>query len=238
MASRTRKQLRLWPRSETDLADVLVPWLKERSWEVYQEVQVHRSSGRADIVATQGPLVWVIELKQSFSLSVLDQACYWRHNAHYVSVAVPPVSRRSCAHASELCKSLRLGLLELRKLEHYEIRWAQSVSERVAPYFNRRAQSKTVRDSLCDEQKDWAKAGNADGKFWTPFQGTCKALADYVAKNPGQTMKEVIDQIDHHYSSDAGARAHLAKYIDRGIVAQVLIRRDEKGKLRLYPAKH
>lgn len=232
------KRIRLWPKTETDLADVLVPWLKERGWEVYQEVQIYRGSGRADIVAVQRPLVWVIELKQNFSLSVLDQACHWRHHAHYSSIAVPPVNWRGCRHARELCQALRIGMLELRKLGPYDLKWAETVHERVAPYFHRRAKYKDILESLCEEQKDFAKAGNANGEFWTPFKGTCKALAEYVEKNPGQTMKEVIDRIDHHYASAAGARAHLAKYIERGIVANVLIKRDERNRIRLYPAKH
>ena len=72
---------------EADLAKVVVSWLNEQHWDVYQEVQIHGFGGVADIVAVQGPLVWVIECKTSLSLTVMEQASVWR--VHFRSVAVP-----------------------------------------------------------------------------------------------------------------------------------------------------
>ena len=64
---------------ELELAKSVVEWLQDQHWEVYQEVQ--RYSTTADIVAVQGPLVWVVECKTSLSIGVMLQASRWM--AHY-----------------------------------------------------------------------------------------------------------------------------------------------------------
>ena len=104
------------PVRETDIAKIVIGWLEQLEWECYQEVQVHSYGHIADIVAVKEPLVWVIECKQSLSLSVIEQADGWRPYAHYLSVCVPPRARgrnvpgRSMAF--HLVRLLGIGLLE------------------------------------------------------------------------------------------------------------------------------
>ena len=47
--------------SEQDLAAIVVGWLTERGWDVYQEVAIMGKV--ADIVAVRGPCVWIVECK-------------------------------------------------------------------------------------------------------------------------------------------------------------------------------
>lgn len=55
-----------WTKVESEMAAVLVEDLRERGWEVYQEVTVNGCA--CDIVATQGKIIWAIETKLSMGL--------------------------------------------------------------------------------------------------------------------------------------------------------------------------
>ena len=80
--------------SEAQLAAAVVSHLREHGWEVWQEVRAGRiSDRRADIVATMGRRVMVVETKLSLSAAVVGQAFQWRPYAHWVVVAVPFASR-------------------------------------------------------------------------------------------------------------------------------------------------
>lgn len=116
-----------WPAREEDLGPPVVAWLTAWGWDVYQEVVV--GDGVADIVATRGPVVWIIELKLSFSLSLLDQAYHRRRYAHRVSVAVPKYSRGGSVKLGStrhICDILGIGLLLVAGAgaEHVDERWA------------------------------------------------------------------------------------------------------------------
>ena len=76
--------------AETDVAKVVVAWLRNQHWDVHQEVAPGGGgSPRADIVGVQGRRLYVVEVKTAFSLAVVEQAMGWLRSAHYVSVAVP-----------------------------------------------------------------------------------------------------------------------------------------------------
>ena len=83
---------------ETDIAKPVVSWLQDQGWTVYQEVEVKERGARADIVAIIEPKIWVIEVKRSYGLGVLEQALSWRSLSHYVSIAVPRGKRGQRTH--------------------------------------------------------------------------------------------------------------------------------------------
>ena len=67
--------------TEADLGEKLILWLERNGWEVYQEVQFRGYGGIADIVAVRNKpggsgdkIMWIIELKKSLSLKVMEQA--------------------------------------------------------------------------------------------------------------------------------------------------------------------
>lgn len=93
---------------------------------------------------------------------------------------------------------------------------------------------------LQPEHKTHAKAGaiGAGGR-WTPFRNTCEQLARIVRSQPGVTLKAAVDELKHHYASDAGARSSLAHWIERGKVPGVRLSRSHgtHGSLVLHPTE-
>jgi hypothetical protein len=218
--------------SEEDFAATLVAWLKAAHWEIYQEVEPHRSGSIADIVAVQGPVVWIVETKLSFNPEVLWQATQWNQWAHYVSVAVPTCGRRNERRLllERYARQNGIGVLESSTYDRQEY----DFREEVKPEFVRRpGEVDKLKICLTEERKTYAKAGNADGRRYTPWKATCDAVRRAVEESPGITMKECIDGIKHHYSSNSCARNSMAKWIDAGKVEGVRSKRDGKF-LRLY----
>ena len=227
-----------WPQKESDLAPPLISYLTDLRWEVYQEVQCSYAGDIADLVARQGKLLWVIELKRSLSLEVIAQASIWRRYAHYASVAIPVrrTSRTSKGRqlAEQIVQERGIGILKVQGPESYQPEPSVVTHGVTDAKLNRQAWSDKLRDSLCEEQKTFAVAGNSEGKRWTPFQKTCREVLNVVTKKPGLCMKELVDAVDHHYASDSGARAHLSSWIQEGVVTGVEARREGRY-LRIYP---
>lgn len=210
---------------ETELAEKVVDWLKCQYWEVYQEVQLHPLGPIADIVAVSGKLLWIIECKMGFSLVLLDQIIRWRGYGNFLSVAVPS---KHCGkrYANLFLKNFGIGLLNVSKYDIYEF---------LHPCLVRRRSDKMI-NSLNESHKTFAKAGNSDGKHWTPFQQTCLELQRFVIANPSVYLKDAMGKIKHHYSSNISARTSIGRYLSSGknIVKGVYCVFD-KGKIRLYP---
>lgn len=211
--------------SEETIAAHVVHWLtSEGGWEVYQEVS---AGARADIVATRGLAMHVIEVKTSLSMALLEQAVAWRHHAHMTSVAIPE-RKRGSRDGFAVAALFGLGILEVGPLGRVrEIRRAD---------FSRPKEPEFLRRRLNEAQKTYAPAGNARGRFWSPFQQTCEDLRRFVEKNPGVPLKAAIEGISHHYRTEASARSALAKWIEAGSVPGVVIAKDERGKTVLRPA--
>lgn len=224
-----------WPSKESDLAPGVIAYLQNMRWEVYQEVQIGAGGDIADIVARQGRLVWVIELKKSLSLEVIAQASLWTRRAHFASVAIPQrqTSRRTKGQwlADEVLEWKGLGCFVVNAPTSYS---ETGANVRVMPRLHRKAEVARLREVLCEEHKTFAEAGNAEGRRWTPFQRTCRAVLDAASRKPGMSMKELVDCIDHHYASDKGARAHLASWIKAGTVEGVRVEQEGRA-LRVYP---
>jgi hypothetical protein len=112
----------------------------------------------------------------------------------------------------------------------------RSVYEARTSRFDRKAWTKPIREKLCDEQKSWAPAGNANGARFTPWQATCKRWAEFVAEHPGCTLTEIVTQAQHHYYSDSCARTSMVKWIESGRVPGIEVRRE--GRIvRLFPTE-
>jgi hypothetical protein len=221
-----------WPTSEAELAAAIVAWLTDLHWEVYQEVQPVANYGSvADIVAVQGPLLWIIECKTSFSLKVIEQAYSWRTMAHYVSIAVPAPVRTERDFGAWILKQGGIGKIVAKKhTRGYEI----EVREDLAPRLMRKARVDVIRSILTEEHKTYAQAGNHSSLRWTPFQETCRDLSFYVRSHPGCTLKEALGTVKTHYRSTATARSCLLQWGKDGVVRGVDFRHED-GTWRLYP---
>ena len=206
-------------KSETEIAEIIIPYLKQMGWEIYQEVQIHHSGNIADIVAIQGKLVWVLECKRSLSLDVMAQAYEWRQFAHYISIVVPTKKRWNTQRLLE-------NILDYLGIGCYMVGKPDRISEFVPIKLHRKAMSHYIIQCLTEQHKTWAKAGNANGSRYTPFQHTKDNLICEVRKHPGITIKQLIKNIDHHYSNEASAKGSILHWIHTGIIKGVYLKRD------------
>lgn len=220
-------------KKETELAKRVVNYLQDLKWDVYQEVQLFQYGNIADIVAIQNKIVWVIECKLSFSLNLIAQATTHKTFANYISIAIPEVYKRQYKSRNikqEILSYYGLGCLIVNPLS---ANYYFGVSEDCKPKFNRKASTKYYLDCLCEKHKTWAKAGNAEGLRYTPFQDTVKQFKNYINKNPGCSLKEAIESINHHYHSDSTAKGNILQWIHKGIIKGIKLNL-EKGKYKLY----
>lgn len=200
--------------AETDLARLVVEWLREWNWEVYQEVQHYRGGTVADLVAVQDGLVWIVEVKTSLNLTLLSQAYDWKHYAHFISVAVPTARRSNArATAAMILRDWGIGLIEV----------GQNVNESIEPRLHRRNLAHELRENLREEQKTWAETGNSEGQRYTPFQGTRRSVQQYVKRHPGCTIKDLIENVGHHYSTPSSAKACLLRWIESKVIDGIRI---------------
>lgn len=208
--------------SEIEVAEIIIPYLKEMGWEVYQEVEIHHHGGIADIVATQGNLVWVLECKRTLSLSLMAQAEGWKKLAHYVSIVVPMKKRWTSQRLLE-------RILDYLGIGCYMVSKPDIISEFAPVKLNRKANSDRIRKNLTELHKTWAKAGNARGSRYTPFQHTKDNLIHEVKKHPGITIKELILSIDHHYNSEASAKGSILQWIHKGVIKELELKHEGRG---------
>jgi len=215
--------------AETDIAKKIVAHLSLNAWTVYQEVEPQRGGGIADIVAVCGKLVWVVECKTTLSLALLEQAMMWRGHANYISIAVPESKRHSKGDRAAKMFLHHYGIGMFRTRE-----WSESPSQISAPKLSRK-RTDTIINCLTEQHKTYAEAGNDKGMRWTPFKNTCHELRRYVAENPGAFLKQAMDNIKHHYSSDSTARASISQLLhDRpDLIPGIRIEREGRY-LRLY----
>ncbi len=76
--------------------------------------------------------------------------------------------------------------------------------------------------------------GDNGGGYFTPFNRTCRDVLAVVTREPGITMKKLVDMVDHHYASDTTARNCLRNWIKWDKVPGVEIRY-EKNKMFVHP---
>ena len=198
--------------AETELAAKIVAWLTEQHWTVYQEVQPSRwGGGRADIVAVQGKIVWVIECKTTLSLAVIAQADRWQ--VHFRSVAVPrPKKPRGYAEQGmieKVCRWLGLGIIEVGN--------RTGIRQVVAPPIKREHHKAalTLLGVLKPEHQTAAVAGSKAGGHWTPYRDTMQRVKDFLRGKQGASLKEVMGAVGKgHYASTASCRSNLRKCLE------------------------
>lgn len=210
---------------ETALAGTVVRYLRDLGWDVHQEVSF--GGPRADIVAVFGPQVWVVEAKMSLSLDLLGQALEWRGVAHRVSVAVPKYAKgahRARWTAERILRDYGIGLLRVTPPSEYD-KWVEArvdaVIEARLDRCPRPRDLASLRRSLCEDTRTYAAAGNAEGKFWSPFKATIRDIHRALGEHDGLTTRELVAVITHHYSSDSSARSTLPKWLMDGKIPGV-----------------
>lgn len=208
--------------SEEQIAELVIAWLEEQHWEVYQEVSFWSGGSTVDIIAKKENILWAIEVKKRLNFDVIAQADNNLNWFHFSSVAVPSPSskkrhygvphNRNRDMAKRICKDYGIGVIEISRnvafdgisyIHRYDNQ--SYVNETVAPKLIRK-NHKWVKDQclprLMPEHKTYAKAGSKGGAHFTPYRATMENIKRILATHPGSTLKEIISHLKnkHHYS--------------------------------------
>jgi hypothetical protein len=222
--------------AEQQAAALVVAYLKDLGLDVYQEVSFGDRLQIADIVAVrEGREIWIVEVKASWSLDLLEQLRIHRRfgRAHRIFAAVP--ARKNAHYRASLFRECGFGYIEIH--EEGTSGYLHTKIETMAPRITSQPLPKVLA-KLEEGHKTHAKAGAPGAKGrWSPFRATCEALLEVVKKNPGICLSAAMGQIKHHYRSDAGARSSIAVWVKRGSVPGVQVYRQGRI-LALYPSDH
>lgn len=209
--------------SEATIAEGIITWLKESGHEVWEEVCPLKGSGRCDIVAKSNGIVWAIEVKNSLNFEVINQAYNWLFHAHKVSIAVPYCStwRKNNQIIRAILKQSGIGLILINKTwrytEDFKTKDLFEIIEEIKPHFNRKI-DKILLNMLQPELQKFGKAGTQSSDYYTPFRMTCDNLKTFLRNHPNSTMKEIVNDIEHHYDSDSCAKASLMQWINKKVI--------------------
>ena len=97
------------------------------------------------------------------------------------------------------------------------------VREIVHPKLNRHTNNKRLIERLHERNKrslPGSKSG--DSAKITAFGVTVENAVRYVRRHPGCTLKEMVDNIGHHYDSNILARKNLYQWIHKGIIKEII----------------
>jgi hypothetical protein len=208
---------------ETELAQHFVDYLS--CYDLYYEVEC--SSGRVDIVALDRKIRMAFEVKTSFNFKVLEQAINNYPYFHYSYIAVPYF--RGGYIQERLCRDYGIGLIVCNAN-----RWMSgNVEECVKARLNRHADNKFSRIELSEANKrSIPGSSGAEGGRMTPFKQTVENMVKYVRRNPGCSLGEMFKEIQHHYSSFAGAKSSTYHWLRSGVISEIKL---DNGKLYLNP---
>jgi hypothetical protein len=202
--------------TEPELAQKIIKYVVNLNYETYNEVSMHGIGGdaRADMYFVKrhnGEIIdsVVVETKTSFSTKVIQQADRWRTAklSHRVYVCVPAPKRKdlkSRRFLFKVCKLLGIGVFQYYNNNDFLFGIKESVvSETINP---------KKYPPLYEQQKD-SVAGNSKSEYVTKFKLTVMKLNEFMEDKPHYIWKELIEEIDHHYSNDRSAMGSLKKLI-------------------------
>ena len=213
--------------TEAELAKKVITFLEDMKWNVWQEVTVDGGgSRRADIVAKQGNIIWVIECKTCLNLKVIEQAYHWRKKANQVSIAIwyHPRSYKFNHFVKDILDRYGIGLMTFCKHS------TNACPTVLMPTNLSRVNTQILKSVLLTENKHMGISGSKDNSYDTPFKRTCRRIQDLVRGNP-MSLKDIIESISHHYANDRSARCCIARYVKTGVIDFLV--QDENGLYRL-----
>ena len=202
---------------ETELAQLFVDYLSD--FDLYFEVDYYRC---VDIVALNGKISSAYEVKTTFNFKVLEQAIENAKHFNYSYIAVPEFN--DWAIQQRLCKDYGIGLLMYDSKHGYH-----DVREWIYPKLNRHVNNQRLIASLRDINKI-SKPGSKSGDSTkiTAFQITVENAVLYVQRHPGCKIKEMVDNINHHYGNSKVACSNIYGRIYQGVIKELTLK---EGKL-------
>lgn len=203
---------------EVALGKELCTHLISDGWDVYQEVSI--PGGRADVVATRGPVVAIFETKLSLSFDLLEQCRRRLAWAHLVYAVVPSSKFRRAGAA--IFEYFGIGVWEI------SMRGTGQISCLSHPFFWRKADAESTRSALYEAQKTAASAGSNHGGYHTPFRETEARLASLLKTGPIE-IKTALAEIDHHYGSVKSAKSCIIGRIKDGTISKIGMRKEGRS---------
>lgn len=191
--------------TEEQIARAVMDQMIADGYDCYPEVCFRSGGSRADIIGVRHGLVTIVECKVASSLALLDQAIGWIGHANFVLIAHEISSRRTGSNLREhVFTYFGIGAISVM---------GQLVSEyRRAQYHRIRTEiKKYILDRLHPDMKQYSP-GTQSG-FSSPWSRTMGAVQFFVNKNPGCSIRNIIDNVTHHYCGDSIARACISQWI-------------------------
>lgn len=195
------------PRTkETDLAQWADAWLRWQGFETWYEVEVR--SGRADIIACRGSLLWIVECKVSLSLEFVMQLHDRLSNKCNGVLGVVPGKNRSCSErvARRFLAPHGIGLLSASPEFSKMVLWPSL----------RRLDSSKLRASLRDEHRRGVPGSQSE--YWTPFKSLVEELQ--ATLKPGLLSEAAKLKCISNYKDRAPSaqRQALTSYLRSGLI--------------------
>lgn len=184
---------------ETDLYEPVKKWLEQQGYKVYSEVTYGYSEKRADVVGLAPNVSVIIELKQSLSLELLEQAMYWAQNksANYVYIAIPwkkenqkPYIRSKLVNY--ICNTFGIGIIFVRKTKMLEKIYlgeeGDFVVDSEVPYkrakYHRTDKEYDIRSFIekykYEYEKNDLKGGHVGGGYVTHYKVTINRVKEFL----------------------------------------------------------
>ncbi len=200
--------------------DPIKSWLEERGFTVYPEVECRPAGGRADIVVTNGAVVGVVEMKQSLTLDLIDQALRWRGYANYIWIAIPYKKNTTKKFVNMVLHDYGIGVLTVSK--HGNV-WTDKL-----PRFARK-KLPHLKEALTEHHlASGVKGGHHGGGYVTPYRITINNVRRFLQKKGTWCdMKTILDYCETHY---AQPRSSLGKALQT-YEAEWCEMKKEKGTL-------
>lgn len=192
---------------EVELAQHFVRYLE--GFDLYFEVDYYRV---IDIVSINSGISAAYEVKTNFNFKVFEQAVENAQHFNFSYICVPDF-RDSWFHR-RLCDDYGLGLLMYDDRRGYG-----DVREYVSPRLNRHANNECLIERLSNvSKKSKPGAQTGDGKRITAFAVTVENAERYVRGHSGCTLKELMENITHHYRNNQAARTNFYQWIHKGVI--------------------
>lgn len=186
---------------ESDLYEPVKSWMEERGFAVYPEVECRTGGGRADIVVTSGSLVGVVEMKQSLTLDLIEQALRWRGFAHYIWIAIPYKKNGYKKFVTMVLKDYGIGVLLVNKYGQVLVDKQASFSRQTVPH---------LKEALTEHHAAAnVKGGQSGGGYVTPYKITMDKVRRYLqTAGDWASLSDILAYCDTHYATP---RPSLAK---------------------------
>lgn len=210
--------------NEKELAKAVVDHLKSTGWTVYPELcDIDIVATKADPSSLNGLKIIGVECKKHFNLTVLAQAHSKKRNVDEIFVAVSKGWKNDEHFGSLVARKFGFGVFFVQKSSNYYGGFNYSVDRHIdAEIIGRKSNS--IEKMLHPEAEDYAEAGQAGGKHWSLFKKTALAITEHVTANPGQSLKDVVASVKHHYANPSSARSALHKLINNNVIEGIEFR--------------